>query len=305
MAIGRLGWLASVGIVALLSGCVERRFLVETNPPGAMVFVNNKPYGPSPATVPFIYYGTYQITLVLDGYQTQIIRQKIDAPFYSYPPIDLLAENLYPFKISDRPIFHYDMLPATQPNLDGLRIRGDEVRRDGQSLPEPTKPYNQNPPPPPPGSPWRAPANPTETLPPPTEAPRPGGNVLPPPAGASPPGRNVLPPPTGAQPPLGLPPAPPQPGGIQPPPVGSPPPAPPPSPSTQPPPTGTPPTAPPQPGGTQPPPVGSPPPAPPPPPSTQPPPTGTPPTGAQSSPLGAPPAVEPPPIGFPPPSPNP
>ena len=39
---------------ARVTGCVERRFRVETNPPGAYVTVNNKPVGPSPVDVPVL-----------------------------------------------------------------------------------------------------------------------------------------------------------------------------------------------------------------------------------------------------------
>jgi PEGA domain len=211
MAIRTIGWLAGAGVVAMLSGCVERRFVVETTPPGAKVFVNNKDYGASPATVPFLYYGTYQITLVKDGFQTQIVKQKIEAPGYQYPPIDLFVENFYPVKISDYKYFHYDMAPMVQPNMDELLIRGEELRQRGHELPPPSKPYDPSrpPPPPPPGSPWQNnPAIPTETLPPPLADPL-DGNVLPSPNPASPP----PPPKSGTSPP-----PPPPPAGAAPPP---------------------------------------------------------------------------------------
>ena len=163
-------WLACAAIAMLLSGCVERRFLVETTPPGAMVYVNNKQVGPSPVDVPFTYYGTYLISLELDGHQTQIVQQKVSAPFYEYPPLDFLAENIYPFKLSDVQRFHFDLVPLARPNLDELRLRAEELREQGRNLPPPTRPYEPNKRPPAAASPIdprRGPTTPMETLPPP------------------------------------------------------------------------------------------------------------------------------------------
>ena len=50
---------------AALSGCVERRYTIRTDPPGATVVVNGEEIGPSPASKSFIYYGDRKITLIL------------------------------------------------------------------------------------------------------------------------------------------------------------------------------------------------------------------------------------------------
>jgi hypothetical protein len=165
MAIRRSCFLACAGIVGLLAGCVERRLLIKTDPPGAMVYVNDKRIGPSPATVPFIYYGTYRIKLEADGYQTQVINEKVSAPVYEYPPLDFVVENLNPFKISDNQEFLYRLVPMTRPNLDELRIRAEELRERGRELPPPTISTNSNNRP---GAPPRPNGPPIEALPPPT-----------------------------------------------------------------------------------------------------------------------------------------
>ena len=100
MAERRSCWLACAGVLALLSGCVERRFVIESSPPGATVLVNNRRVGVTPVDVPFTYYGTYLITLEMDGYQTRTIQQKVSPTWYSYPPVDFIVENLNPFKVS-------------------------------------------------------------------------------------------------------------------------------------------------------------------------------------------------------------
>lgn len=101
--------LIAAGVLALLSGCVERRFVIETTPPGAKVYVNNRPIGSTPVDMPFTYSGKYLITLELDGYETRNIDEKVVAKWYYYPPIDFVAENIYPGKISDVRRLHFDM----------------------------------------------------------------------------------------------------------------------------------------------------------------------------------------------------
>ena len=57
--------------IGALSGCVERRYTIRTDPPGATVVVNGEEIGPSPASKSFVYYGDRKITMILDGYQTK------------------------------------------------------------------------------------------------------------------------------------------------------------------------------------------------------------------------------------------
>src|SRR5690349_18204970 len=151
----RFACVALAVAAALLTGCVERRFRVETNPPGAYVTVNNKPVGPSPVDVPFLYYGQYDILIQKDGYQTQRIHEWVKAPWYAYPPADLIAENFVPLEIQDFRVFCYEMRPAVVPNLEQLKAEGDGYRQRADNLPpprypdEPKRPKNPPPPPPP------------------------------------------------------------------------------------------------------------------------------------------------------------
>lgn len=64
----------------LLSGCVSRRLTIRTNPPGALVKLNGKRLGFSPVSTDFTYYGTYEIELIKDGYETETILQTISPP---------------------------------------------------------------------------------------------------------------------------------------------------------------------------------------------------------------------------------
>jgi hypothetical protein len=159
--------LACAGLLALLSGCVERRFVIESSPPGAKVYVNNRPVGFTPVDVPFTYYGTYHITLELDRYETRQIDQRVVAPWFGYPPVDLVVENFNPFwvrdirRLGDDAGTPYQMTPMPRPNLDDLRLQAEELRQRGKQLPEPTKPVTP---------PARPTAPPPASLPPPTPA---------------------------------------------------------------------------------------------------------------------------------------
>jgi len=53
-----IGLLAALGIAALLlTGCVERKLTINTEPAGAMVTLNDEQIGESPVTVTFNWYG--------------------------------------------------------------------------------------------------------------------------------------------------------------------------------------------------------------------------------------------------------
>lgn len=136
----RLGAMLVMATVTLFTGCVERRFRIESTPPGAAVYVNNVPYGSAPVDIPFTYYGTYNITLVKDGFQTKQIQQEISAPWYQYPPIDFVAESLWPWQVTDIRPLRFEMEPLTQPNLDQIKRDADELRQRSKGLPAPRYP---------------------------------------------------------------------------------------------------------------------------------------------------------------------
>jgi hypothetical protein len=120
-----------------LGGCVERRYVIESDPPGALVLVNGQPLGTTPVDGYFVYYGDYNFTLIKDGYQTQQVRQRIASPWYEVPPVDFVTENLYPVKVEDVRRFHYCLEPLVQVRTDELLRQADALRDRGKSVGEP------------------------------------------------------------------------------------------------------------------------------------------------------------------------
>jgi hypothetical protein len=131
----RSGYLLGVlTAAALLTGCVDRRYVITSDPPGAAVFRNGKFIGSTPADDHFIYYGNYHYTLVADGYETLQVDQCISPPWYEYPAIDFISENVYPFTIHDVRRFHYQMQPLQLPNSQDVLNRAQELRGRGQLI---------------------------------------------------------------------------------------------------------------------------------------------------------------------------
>jgi hypothetical protein len=127
----------------LLPGCVEQRYVVTTDPPGAMVLRNGQPLGQSPVDDHFVYYGTYHFTIILDGYETLQVQQEVPAPWYEYFPVDFFSENVLPCKIRDVRRFHYKLEPRRMVNTDELLIEAQNLRNRGISI----RPPDSNPPP--------------------------------------------------------------------------------------------------------------------------------------------------------------
>ena len=109
------------------AGCVDRKFVIESNVPNAQVYIDDKPIGAAPAYAPFEYYGYYTITLVHPGYETHVKRVHVVAPWYAYPPFDFLAEVLWPFHIRDTRRYYFELYEATQTRTDDILNAADAL----------------------------------------------------------------------------------------------------------------------------------------------------------------------------------
>jgi hypothetical protein len=119
------------------SGCVERRYTIRTEPPGALAIVNGEEIGVTPVSRSFVYYGDRDITLMKDGFATKRIIEPVRAPWWDNLLTEIVTENLVPFTLRDERELKYTLEPAVIPPQDQLLQRGESLRVQGQVAPVP------------------------------------------------------------------------------------------------------------------------------------------------------------------------
>lgn len=129
----QVGTVLGLCVLFAASGCVRRRLAVRTNPPGAVVSVDNQVIGTSPAASSFTYYGTREITIEKEGYRTEKIRRRINPPWYQYPGLDFITETLVPWEIRDERIIDVELVPQTLEPTEDVLMRADELRGQSRS----------------------------------------------------------------------------------------------------------------------------------------------------------------------------
>lgn len=124
-----VAWSAVMGLTVLAAGCVERTARIETDPPGALVTVNDEEVGVSPVKFSFLWYGDYDIILRKPGYETLKTHHQINAPWYQYPPFDIFAECVVPAMIRDEHVLPTFVLePAEEPAVADIVSRAVELQ---------------------------------------------------------------------------------------------------------------------------------------------------------------------------------
>jgi hypothetical protein len=119
-------------VILLAGGCVQRTLAIRSNPTGAQVFLNGVEIGRTPLERDFTWYGTYDVVLRKEGYETLKTTGKVTAPWWQWVPIDLIAEML---PLHDRQQLAYSMKPLSQAAADPEQIlqRAEALRPQLQS----------------------------------------------------------------------------------------------------------------------------------------------------------------------------
>ena len=151
---------------------------IRSNPPGALVYIDNQEVGVTPMSVPFTYYGTREIRLEKDGFETLTVSENIKAPWYEKPGAEFISENLWPAEIKDEREFAFQLQPQQIVPTHELVSRAEQVRLERLRGNIPANIFRQTPPgqlpPPPQSQDWQQPQGaPQYILPNP-------GNALPP-----------------------------------------------------------------------------------------------------------------------------
>jgi hypothetical protein len=114
--------LTLIGASTFLAGCVQRTMRVESDPPGALVYMNYQEVGRTPFERDFTWYGTYDVQVRQEGYEPLKTRTPVIAPWWQWPPFDLFAEFVPGLR--DERTIRYTLKPATTQPVEAEQILG-------------------------------------------------------------------------------------------------------------------------------------------------------------------------------------
>lgn len=103
---------------------------VESDPPGAVVTLNDREVGRTPFDVDFLWYGNYDVVARLDGFQTVVTNREITAPWWQWMPFDLLTDCL-PVRDDER--IELKLTPEAVPDPLAILYRGQHLQSQLQS----------------------------------------------------------------------------------------------------------------------------------------------------------------------------
>jgi hypothetical protein len=113
---------------------------IRSQPAGATVYVDDQWVGVTPVSASYTYYGTRKMQLFKDGFETLTVKQPFPVPWYQYPPIDFVVENLWPWEIRDERVIDFQMQPQQMVPNQALLERANMLRTNttqGVSTPLP------------------------------------------------------------------------------------------------------------------------------------------------------------------------
>ena len=109
----------------MFSGCVERTISINSEPAGALVYLNDVEIGRTPTTVPFTFYGTYSVRLEKEGYTTLNTSSEAKAPWWDNVGPDLFAE------MGDNKVelvWEYELAPVREHSEAEILDRAKQLR---------------------------------------------------------------------------------------------------------------------------------------------------------------------------------
>jgi hypothetical protein len=116
----------------IMAGCVERKLTINTNPPGAQVFLNDEEIGVSPVTTSFNWYGDYNVTIRKQGCATLQTHRKLQAPWYDGFPFDFIMQDIYPGRIVDNYEWSFDLKPQQEVTRQELIQDAEQLKNQAQ-----------------------------------------------------------------------------------------------------------------------------------------------------------------------------
>ena len=115
-----------------LTGCVERKLTINTEPQGALVALNDEEIGESPTTVNFEWYGDYNVRISKEGYETLKTHRELKGPWYDGFPFDFFAQIVNPNRIVDSYEGTFELAPKRQISREELIRNAREAKEQLQ-----------------------------------------------------------------------------------------------------------------------------------------------------------------------------
>lgn len=119
-------WYAAFAIPLFAGGCIERIVTVKSDPPGALVYLNEQEVGRTPVSKEFLWYGSYSVVVRKDGYQTLKTQTQIGTPWWQLIPLDLITDLL---PIHDERVLTYSLKPQDPVDPSSLVARGEQLQK--------------------------------------------------------------------------------------------------------------------------------------------------------------------------------
>ncbi len=119
---------AVLAACTVLTGCVERRLTINTEPQAALVLLNDEEIGTSPVTVNFEWYGDYNVRLSKEGYETLVTHRKLKAPRHDRFPWDFFA-MISPKRRVDSYEWTFKLEPKVLPTREELIRKAEEMKK--------------------------------------------------------------------------------------------------------------------------------------------------------------------------------
>jgi hypothetical protein len=117
--------------LALVTGCIKRTISITSEPPGALVWLNDVQVGRTPCSADFTFFGTYDVRLDLEGYEPIITSREAEPPIYEYPGFDLVAEAV-PLNIATFIDWHFELEPVAEATLERREAEAQLLERARQ-----------------------------------------------------------------------------------------------------------------------------------------------------------------------------
>ena len=122
-------------LIVMLTGCVNRSYIIRSEPAGADVFVGGEHLGKTPVKKKFTFYGTREVILRKKGFAEQRADMKLKIPLYQRFPLDMVAEGLLPFQFENEQTFEYALEPAKTAEDPDFLARANAARQQLKDVP--------------------------------------------------------------------------------------------------------------------------------------------------------------------------